>query len=311
VIGQQLVNGVVLGCIYALLALGFSMVFGILRLINFAHGEVFMVGAMVSITVLNLLLAYAGHPVPLALAGLLLLVTMLAAALSCGLLGIVLERVAYRPLRRAPVLAPLISAIAASIFLQNVAMLVWGRQYIGFPDILPKGGLQVGEAVVSWPGILIVIVAPLLMLGLNQFMKRTRIGKSMRATAEDLEVAGYMGIDTDRVIVSVFFVGSVLAGIAGTLVSLYLGVTNYFIGFFAIMKAFAAAVLGGVGSLTGAVLGGLLLGLIESFATGYLPDLTGGIMGTQYKDIFAFLVLVVFLIVRPSGLLGERASERA
>ncbi len=310
-IGQQLVNGVVLGCIYALLALGFSMVFGILRLINFAHGEVFMIGAMVSITVLNLLLAHLGHPVPLALAGVLLLVTMLVAGLSCGVLGIVLERVAYRPLRRAPVLAPLISAIAASIFLQNVAMLVWGRQYIGFPDILPTGGLQMGEAVVSWPGVLIVILAPLLMLALNQFMQRTRIGKSMRATAEDLEVAGYMGIDTDRVIVSAFFVGSVLAGIAGTLVSLYIGVINYFIGFFAIMKAFAAAVLGGVGSLTGAVVGGLLLGLIESFAAGYVPDLTGGIIGTQYKDIFAFMVLVVFLIFRPSGVLGEHANERA
>jgi branched-chain amino acid transport system permease protein len=287
------------------------MVFGILRLINFAHGEVFMIGAMVSITVLNLLLAYVGLPVSLPVAGVLLLVTMVVAALSCGILGVALERVAYRPLRRAPVLAPLISAIAASIFLQNVAMLVWGRQYIAFPDILPTGGLQMGDAAISWSGVLIVLVAPLLMVALNQFMRRTMLGKSMRATAEDLEVAAYMGIDTDRVIVSAFFVGSILAGVAGTLVSLYIGATHYFIGFFAIMKAFAAAVLGGVGNLTGAVLGGLLLGLIESFAIGFLPDLTGGIMGTQYKDIFAFVVLVVFLIFRPSGLLGEQASERA
>jgi len=311
VIGQQLVNGLVLGCIYAMLALGFSMVFGILRLINFAHGEVFMIGAMVSITVLNLLLAKTGQPVSLLVAGGLLLVTTVAAGLSCGVLGIALERVAYRPLRRAPVLAPLISAIAASIFLQNVAMLVWGRQYIAFPSILPSGGIQIGEAAISWPGVLIVVVSPMLMVALNQFMKRTTIGKSMRATAEDLEVAAYMGIDTDRVIVAAFFVGSVLAGVAGTLVSLYIGATNYFIGFFAIMKAFAAAVLGGVGNLTGAVLGGLLLGLIESFAIGFLPDLTWGFMGTQYKDIFAFIVLVVFLIFRPSGLLGEQASERA
>lgn len=310
-IGQQLVNGLVLGCIYAMLALGFSMVFGILRLINFAHGEVFMIGAMVSITVLNLLLSLSGQPVSLALAGVFLLLTMLAAMLSCGVLGVVLERVAYRPLRRAPVLAPLISAIAASVFLQNVAMLVWGRQYIAFPSLLPPGGVPVLGATVSWSGVLIVVVAPLMMVALNQFMRRTSMGKSMRATAEDQEVASYMGIDTDRVIVAAFFVGSILAGAAGTLVSLYLGASHYFIGFFAIMKAFAAAVLGGVGNLTGAVLGGLLLGLIESFAVGFLPDLTGGLMGTQYKDIFAFIVLIVFLIFRPSGLLGEQASERA
>ena len=310
-IEQQFVNGVLLGCIYAMLALGFSMVFGILRLINFAHGEVFMIGAMVSITVLNLLVAKVGPSISLVMAGTLLFITMIVAAVSCGVLGMALERIAYRPLRKAPVLAPLISAIAASIFLQNVAMLIWGRQYIAFPAILPTGGLQIGDAAISWSGVLIVVCAPLLMAALNQFMKRTMIGKSMRATSEDLEVAAYMGIDTDRVIVAAFFVGSVLAGVAGTLVSLYIGATNYFIGFWAIMKAFAAAVLGGVGNLTGAVLGGLLLGLIESFAIGFLPDLTGGIMGTQYKDIFAFIVLVVFLIFRPSGLLGEQASERA
>jgi branched-chain amino acid transport system permease protein len=190
-------------------------------------------------------------------------------------------------------------------------MLVWGRQYIPFPAIFPSGGIPVLGAMVSWSGILIVVLAPLMMVALNQFMRRTPMGKSMRATAEDLEVASYMGINTDRVIVAAFFVGSILAGAAGTLVGLYLGASNYFIGFFAIMKAFAAAVLGGVGNLTGAVLGGLLMGLIESFAIGFVPDLTGGFMGTQYKDIFAFIVLVVFLIFRPSGLLGEQVSERA
>ncbi len=308
---QQLINGLVLGCVYAMLAMGFSMVFGILRLINFAHGEVFMIGAMVSITVLNLLLGISGPNAPPALAAVFLLITMLTAMLSCGVLGIVLERVAYRPLRNAGMLAPLISAIAASTLLQNVAMLVFGREYVPFPAILPSGGIPIAEATMSWKGLLIVVVAPIMMLALNQFMMRSTLGKSMRATAENLEVASYMGIDTNKAIVTAFFIGSILAGAAGTLVGMYLNASHYFIGFFAIIKSFTAAVLGGVGNLTGAVLGGILLGLIESFAIGFVPDLTNGIIGTQYKDVFAFVVLIVFLIVRPSGLLGERISERA
>jgi branched-chain amino acid transport system permease protein len=301
-----LINGLVLGAIYALVALGYTMVYGILGLINFAHGEVVMIGALVALTVIQLLLG-AG----LALPGPLLVALALAAAVpTCMLLGFTLERVAYRPLRGAPRLTPLITAIGASIFLQNVAMILWGRQYHSFPALLPATPRHVAGATINDLQILIVVVAAAMMLGLIHLVHRTRLGRAMRATSQNPEVAGLMGVDINTVISLTFVVGSALAAVAGVLVSAYYGVAHYFMGFMLGLKAFTAAVLGGIGNIAGAVLGGLLLGVIESLGAGYIGPLTGGFFGSHYQDVFAFMVLILVLVFRPSGLLGERVGER-
>ncbi|MFP5419392.1 MAG: branched-chain amino acid ABC transporter permease [Gammaproteobacteria bacterium] len=304
---QQLINGLVLGSVYALVALGYTMVYGILELINFAHGEITMMGAMVSLAVIGALaLAAPGLP------GVLVLGAGLVVAIPvCMALGLLIERVAYRPLRNAPRLAPLITAIGVSIILQNLAMLIWGKQYIPFPAILPQGRYEVFGAHISDTQIAILLLAVIIMLALILVVQKTRLGRAMRATAQSRQVASLMGVDVNRVIASTFVIGSALAAVAGVMVSAYYGLAHYYMGFLLGLKAFSAAVLGGIGNLGGAMLGGLLLGLIESFGAGYIGDLTGGFLGSHYQDVFAFFVLIAVLVFRPQGLLGAKVVERA
>ena len=288
---QQLINGIVLGAIYALVALGYTMVYGILGLINFAHGEVVMVGAMVALTVIQLLLG-AGGGLP---AALIVALGLAAAIVACMALGFTIERVAYRPLRRSPRLAALITAIGVSILLQNAAMIIWGRQYHSFPALLPATPHHVAGATVSDLQIFIVLLACAIMAGLLWLVHRTRLGRAMRATSQNPEVAGLMGVNINTVISTTFVIGSALAAVAGIMVSAYYGVAHYYMGFMLGLKAFTAAVLGGIGNLGGAMLGGLLLGIIESLGAGYIGPLTGGFLGSHYQDIFAFAASFNFL----------------
>lgn len=306
VLQQQLLNGLILGSIYALIALGYTLVYGILGLINFAHGEVVMIGAMVTISVLSWLL---GMHLPLSPV-LLISFSLLLAIPVCALLGMGIERFAYRPLRSAPRLAPLITAIGVSIVLQNVAMMIWGRQYIPFPAILPNEPIQLGSATFMPVQGVIVLLSAVLMGALLLLVHRTKLGRAMRAAAQSPSVARLMGVSVDRVVASAFVIGSVLAAVAGVMVSANYGQAHAYMGFMLGLKAFSAAVLGGIGNLAGAVVGGLLLGIIESLGAGYIGDLTGGFLGSQYQDVFAFLVLILVLVFRPSGLLGERSADR-
>jgi len=302
---QQIINGLVQGSVYALVALGYTMVYGILGLINFAHGEVVMVGAMIALAAIQVLLAAAFSPL------LVLLLSVLLAVAVCMALGYGIERIAYRPLRHAPRLAPLITAIGVSFVLQNLAMIIWGREYHSFPQLLPNASHQLGGAIITEVQIAIVIVAILVMTGLMLLVHRTRLGRAMRAVAENQTSASLMGVNINKVISTTFMLGSALAAIAGIMVSANYGVVHYYMGFMLGLKAFTAAVLGGIGNLRGAMLGGVLLGLIESLGAGYLGALTGGILGSHYQDALAFVVLIAVLVFRPSGLLGERVSERA
>jgi branched-chain amino acid transport system permease protein len=300
---QQIINGLVLGSIYALVALGYTMVYGIMGLINFAHGEVVMIGAMVALFTLK---ALPGLPafvaVPLALA---------AAAAVCMAVGFTIERIAYRPLRRAPKLAPLITAIGVSIVLQHLAMLVWGRNYHAFPPVLEVTQYDLLGATITGLQIAIIAVAALMMAGLTLLVQRTRLGRAMRATSENPPIAQLMGVNIDQVISATFVIGSALAAVAGLMVSANYSIAHYYMGFMLGLKAFTAAVLGGIGNLAGAMLGGILLGIIEALGAGYIGDLTGGFLGSHYQDIFAFFVLIGVLVFRPSGLIGERVAERA
>jgi len=307
ILTQQLINGLVLGSIYALVALGYTMVYGILELINFAHGEVAMFGAMICLAVIG---ALAGNGIGLGGVS-IVLIGLAVAIVACMALGFLIERVAYRPLRRAPRLAALITAIGVSIVLQNLAMLIWGKQYITFPPLLPIARYNVGGAVVSNLQIFIVLLSCLLMVGLLALVKGTRLGRAMRATAQAQDIAGLMGINVNTIISLTFVIGAALAAVAGVMVSAYYGLAHYYMGFMLGLKAFTAAVLGGIGNIAGAMLGGLLLGVIESLGAGYIGTLTGGYLGSNYQDVFAFFVLILVLIFRPSGLLGERVVERA
>ncbi|MDA8327973.1 MAG: branched-chain amino acid ABC transporter permease [Betaproteobacteria bacterium] len=302
---QQLINGLVLGSVYALIALGYTMVYGILGLINFAHGELAMIGALIALTTIAALSGFA-LPVPLVVAA-----GLLAAISVCMVLGYAIERIAYRPLRNAPRLAPLITAIGVSIVLQNVAMLIWGRQYLSFPSILPQGWHALFGARITDIQIAMLATAFVLMFALDALVRRTQLGRAMRATSQSPQLAGLMGIHADRVISLTFIIGSGLAAIGGFMVSAYYGLAHYYMGFLLGLKAFSAAVLGGIGQLRGAMLGGLLLGVIESLGAGYIGILTHGFLGSNYQDVFAFFVLIVVLIVRPSGLLGVQTIDRA
>ena len=302
---QQIINGLVLGSIYALVALGYTMVYGILGLINFAHGEVVMIGALTALTAIGLLVP-SGLPGPaVVLGGLLIAIPV------CMTVGFTIERIAYRPLRNAPRLAPLITAIGVSIVLQQLAMIGWGRNYHTFPPLLPAAPHQFLGAAITDLQIIIIATAAALMAALVWLVTRTRLGRAMRATAENPAVARLMGVDVDRVISFTFVLGSALAAVAGVMVAANYSIAHYAMGFMLGLKAFTAAVLGGIGNLGGAMLGGLLLGIIESLAAGYIGDLTGGFLGSHYQDIFAFFVLIGVLIFRPSGLIGERVAERA
>jgi branched-chain amino acid transport system permease protein len=302
---QQILNGLVLGSVYALVALGYTMVYGILQLINFAHGEVLMVGAMVGVTVVSLL-AGSGLPGPL-----LLVLAVGAAVPVCILLALAIERVAYRPLRNAPRLAPLITAIGVSIVIQTLAMILWKPNPIVFPDLLPTQPIEIGGALLAPKQLLILVVSAIVMAGLMVLVNKTRLGRAMRATAENPRVAGLMGVNANQVIAATFAIGAALAAIAGVLVAMNYNIAQFSMGFIPGLKAFTAAVLGGIGNLAGAVLGGLLLGIIESLGAGYIGDITGGFLGSHYQDIFAFVVLIAVLVFRPSGLMGERVADRA
>ncbi len=301
---QQLVNGLTLGCIYALVALGYTLVYGILELINFAHGDLVMVGALFSLTLLQSGLRM-GLPlwvaVPVALVGAMVL---------CAVLGVALERLAYRPLRKAPKLAPLITAIGLSMILEQGAALVWGRGYLTFPDVGLSHAWEWRGVVVS-PMQLVILVGSLGVLSfMLMLVQRTSLGRAMRATAQNPMAAQWLGIDTDRTIMMAFVLGAILAAFAGLLIGLYYQVGHYTMGFMLGLKAFTAAVLGGIGNLPGAVLGGLLLGVLEAMGAGYLGDWTGNWFGSNYKDVFAFAVLILVLIVHPAGLLGRHVPEK-
>jgi branched-chain amino acid transport system permease protein len=304
---QQLINGLVLGSVYALVALGYTMVYGILELINFAHGEVTMMGAMIALAVIGVVMGVAPD-LPGVWVGVIGLLTAIPA---CMALGYTIERVAYRPLRHAPRLAPLITAIGISILLQNIAMMIWGKQYIPFPRILPQGRHAFMGATITDVQIVILILTIIIMAGLVWLVHRTPLGRAMRAVAQSKSVAQLMGVDVNKVISATFLIGSALGAIAGIMVSANYGQAHYYMGFLLGLKAFSAAVLGGIGNIAGAMLGGLLLGVIESLGAGYIGDLTGGFLGSQYQDVFAFAVLIMVLVFRPSGLLGEKGVERA
>ena len=302
---QQLINGLVQGSIYALVALGYTMVYGIMGLINFAHGEVVMIGTLVAISVSGALIASG---VPAGLAG---LSGVLAAILVCMAIGWGLERVAYRPLRHAPRLTPLITAIGMSIVLQNVAMIVWGRNYRTFPPLIRSEGFEVAGASFTSVQVMIVLVSGVMMAGLLLLIYRTKLGMAMRATSQNPQVASLMGVNINRVIASAFVVGSALGAVAGVMVGNYYEIAHYQMGSMLGLKAFTAAVLGGIGNIAGAMAGGVLLGIIEALGAGYIGDLTNGFLGSHYQDIFAFIVLICVLMFRPSGLFGEKTGDRA
>jgi branched-chain amino acid transport system permease protein len=298
---QQLVNAVALGSIYGLIALGYTMVYGIIGMINFAHGDVFMVGAFIALIALLLLTAIGITAVPLAL----FLVLLIAMALT-ALYGAAVERFAYRPLRGSFRLAPLISAIGMSIVLQNYVQIAQGARVKPLPPLfsggftlMDRGGFVVQ---VSYIQIMIVLTTVVLMLLFSWLVARTRIGRDMRACEQDLKMAALVGVDTDRTIALTFLIGAALAAVAGVMFLLYYGIVDFFIGFHAGVKAFTAAVLGGIGSLPGAMLGGLLIGLIETFWSAYFS--------TEYKDVAAFSVLIVVLIFLPTGILGRPEVEK-
>ncbi|MEB0206874.1 branched-chain amino acid ABC transporter permease [Pseudomonas sp. CCC3.1] len=303
---QQVLNGLVLGSIYALVALGYTMVYGIIGLINFAHGEIVMVGAMVTISVLTMLAGFGFAPGVLTL-----LFAIMIAAIICMLMAQGMEKFAYRPLRKAPRLTPLILAIGISIFLQNLAMMIWGRGYKTFPEVVETQPIAVFGATITNIQMSIMIISVVIMFALWLLVDKTRLGKAMRATAQNQEVAGLMGININRVISATFLIGASLGAIAGVMRAVNYGQADAYMGLLLGLKAFSAAVLGGIGNLFGAMAGGLLLGLIESLAAGYTGQLTGGFLGANYQDIFAFMVLILVLLVRPNGLMGERQADRA
>lgn len=299
---QQLINGLTLGAVYALIALGYSMVYGVLRLLNFAHGDVYMVGAFIGYGVMVALIPESG---PLIIPVGIILLMLLAAMIGCGVLGVVIEQFAYRPLRNAPRIAPLISALGVSFFIQNAVQLTLTAQFRNYETqklIPPALGIDIGTARLSATRALVIVAAIVLMIILQYLVRNTRLGKAMRAVSIDREAAAMMGVDVDRVIIFTFFVGSALAGAAGVLTGIVFTRIWHFMGFTAGLKGFTAAVLGGIGNIPGAMLGGFILGLAETFAVGFISS--------TYKDVVSFVVLVVVLLIRPRGLLGARLARK-
>ena len=307
VLFQQIINGLVLGSMYALIALGYTMVYGIINLINFAHGEVLMVGALTSWTIIGIMQT----SMPGTSGWVILLIAMLISFVVCASLNFVIEKVAYRPLRNAPKLAPLITAIGMSLLLQTLAMIIWKPNYKSYPNLLSSEPFEVAGAVITVTQIFILGATAISLAVLMWLVHYTRLGRAMRATAENPRVAALMGVRPDTVISATFVIGAILAALAGVMYASNYGTAHHMMGFLPGLKAFTAAVLGGIGNLGGAVLGGILLGLIESIGAGYLGPLTGDVLGSQYSDILAFIVLIIVLTLRPSGLLGERVADRA
>jgi branched-chain amino acid transport system permease protein len=300
----ELVSGLTLGSIYALIALGYTMVYGILKLLNFAHGDVYMIGAFVAFFVLQ----WLGGPLNPSVNGWVTMAIMFAVAmLACGALGVGIERFAYRPLRNAPRIAPLISALGVSIFLQNSALLLWGPEFrdYGTFDLIGVKSYNIGKNFfISNVQILTIAASVALMIALTLVVTRTRTGKAMRATSFDREAAEMMGISVDRVISFTFFIGSALAAAGGVMFGVVFGQIFNLMGFTAGLKGFTAAVVGGIGSIPGAMLGGMLIGLTEAFATGYLPG------GSTYANLYVFALLIGMFLIRPSGLLGSPALQK-
>ncbi len=315
ILPQVFIDGIVLGFMYALIALGYTMVYGVLEFINFAHSEIFVIGAFVGVEVLLSLQSSGAlanlQPVPV------VFMVILAGMAASGLAAMALERIAYRPLRGAPRLVPLISAIGASFFLQDFIRLVeslWRNTfYLTYPslDALEKN-VQLGASVeVPLKSLLVIATALVMFLGLHLFVNRTKIGTAIRAVAQDPDTASLMGIPVNRIIAITFFVGGAMGGVAGVLFGLNYSLINPYTGFIPGIKAFTAAVLGGIGNISGAVLGGIVLGLLEAFAASYLSILTNGAFGAEYKDLFAFGILILILIFRPTGLMGSAVREEA
>ena len=304
---QQVINGLVLGSMYALIALGYTMVYGIINLINFAHGEVMMVGALTSWTVIGLLRPthpdWPGYVI--------LLIALAVACVVAAVLNFIIEKIAYRPLRNSPKLAPLITAIGMSILLQTLAMIIWKPNFKSYPTLLPSEPFNILGAVITPTQVMILAFTAVALVLLTWLVNYTKLGRAMRATAENPRVAGLMGVKPDVVISATFVIGAVLAAIAGVMYASNYGTAQHAMGFLPGLKAFTAAVFGGIGNLAGAVVGAILLGLIESIGAGYIGDWTGGVLGSHYSDIFAFIVLIIVLTLRPSGLLGERVADRA
>ncbi|MFC3677354.1 high-affinity branched-chain amino acid ABC transporter permease LivH [Ferrovibrio xuzhouensis] len=298
---QQLINGVTLGAVYALIAIGYTMVYGIIGMINFAHGEIYMIGAFIAVISFSILGLVGVTWVPLAL-----LIVLIVSMVLTGLYGWTIERIAYRPLRGSFRLAPLISAIGMSIFLQNYVQIAQGAKIKPLQPIIHGGvTLMTGDVFsvsLSYMQIIIMVLTLVLMIGFSWLIAATPLGRAQRACEQDRVMASLLGVNTDRTISLTFVLGAVLAAVAGVLVTLYYGVVDFYIGFLAGLKAFTAAVLGGIGSLPGAMLGGLLIGLIEAFWSAYFS--------IEYKDVAVFAILVIVLIFRPSGLLGRPEVEK-
>jgi branched-chain amino acid transport system permease protein len=313
ILPSVLMDGIVLGFMYALIALGYTMVYGVLEFINFAHSEIFVIGAFVGVEIFLMLEAsgslIALHPV------FVLLVVLFAGMLSSGLMAMGLERVAYRPLRGTPRLVPLISAIGASLFLQDFVRFVeslWRNTfYLSYPsvDLLEKTVKLSAMTEVPVKSVLVIVTALMMLFVLYFFVNKTKLGMAIRAVAQDPATASLMGIPVNRIIALTFFVGGAMGGVAGVLFGLHYSMVNPYTGFIPGLKAFTAAVLGGIGNIPGAVLGGIVLGLLEAFAASYLSILTDGTFGAEYKDVVAFIALILILIFRPKGLMGERVRE--
>jgi branched-chain amino acid transport system permease protein len=292
---QQMINGITLGGIYALIALGYTMVYGIIQLINFAHGEFFAAGGYMGVILLSFLVAHGLDP--WYGLGAALILNMI----YCAMLAMAVEKVAYKPLRQSSRLSVLISALGMSIFLQNGLMLTQGVYDRPYPVEMTQGRFEIGEVVISYMQLMIVAVTASLLVLLNGLVFKTRVGKAMRATAQDKIMSGLVGINSNRIISITFAIGAALAAAAGIMVGLYYGSVRYDMGFIPGIKAFAAAVLGGIGNITGAMIGGLLIGVIEVFAAGYISS--------QYKDVFAFIILIAVLYFRPTGIMGENVDD--
>jgi branched-chain amino acid transport system permease protein len=308
---QQLINGITLGSIYGLIAIGYTMVFGIIGMVNFAHGDVFMVSAFIALVAFLLLTSFLG----ISSIALALFLVLIVAMLFTSLVNWTIERLAYRPLRGSFRLAPLISAIGMSIFLSNFVQVAQGPRNKSIPPMVQGDFVLFTKnnypVTLSFKQLIIWAVTAVLLVCFWYLVSKTRLGRAQRACEQDQKMAALVGVDVDRTISITFVIAAALAAVAGTMYLMYYGVVSFSDGFIPGVKAFTAAVLGGIGNLGGAMLGGLLLGVIESLGAGYIGDLTGDVLGSNYQDVFAFFVLILVLTVRPSGLLGERVSERA
>ena len=301
---QQGINALTIGAIYALIALGYTMVYGVMRLINFAHGEMFMLGAYVALVVAGLMLSsFTAFPV------LMVSVILIGAFVVVGLAGVVSERIAYKPLRNSSKLAPMLSALGLSLVLQSAMQIIAGPQPIAFPSFMDVGRFEFAGAHMTMLQLGIIVLSIILMMGLVYVVNHTRLGVLIRSVAENHRTASLLGIDVNKVISAVFMVGPGLGAVAGVLYASYYGVISPTMGVIVGLKAFTAAILGGIGSIPGAMLGGFLLGFLEVFGTALLPVLTNGYLGTEYRDVFAFAALILVLLFKPAGLLGESVTD--